>query len=168
VVHPGIEDGPRRILVATDLGLAATEALHLGVALMHLAGDIELHVLHTIENPLDRLWSTGESDAWTEAYHDKLRSVAEVTIRGQLERAGVTTSDKNVQIHIVDKVALADDAILQFIHDHAIDLLVLGTAARSGLAQAFLGNTAERLLPEVRCSTLVAKALDFHCPMVFE
>jgi nucleotide-binding universal stress UspA family protein len=168
VVRPGLQDGPQRVLVATDLGPAATEALRLGVALLHLARDIRLHVLHAIENPLDRLWSTGVSDAWTEAYRGRLRWAAEETIRGQLEAVGATPGDKNLQIHIVDKMGLPDEAILQFIHDQTIDLLVLGTAARSGLASTFLGNTAERLLPELCCSVLVVKPPGFQCPMVFE
>jgi universal stress protein E len=160
VAHPGIEAGPRRILVATNLGPAAAEAIRLGVALVRMAEGAHLHVLHAIEYPLDRLWSTGIPDAWTEAYRSRVRSEAEETIRNQLEHAGASLNDTNMSIHLADELGIADDAILQLIHDYDIDLLILGTAARSGLAMALLGNTAERLLPEVECSVLVAKAPD--------
>jgi universal stress protein E len=168
VVHRGMEQGPRRILVATDLGPAAEQALRLGVALARLVAVAHLHVLHAIEYPLDRLWSTGMPDTWEESYRGRLRAAAGETIRSHLEVAGASADDPNVTIHLADEMGLPDDAILKSIQDYAIDLLVLGTAARTGLSQAFLGNTAERLLPELPCSVLVAKAPDFHCPIIVE
>jgi universal stress protein E len=168
VAHQGIEQGPRRILIATDLGPAAQEALRLGVALSRLAAGAHLHVLHAIEYPLDRLWSTGLPDNWEEAYHRDLRTEAAGKITRQLELAGAAADDGNVSIHLTDEMGLPDDAILRFIRDHSIDLLVMGTAARSGLAQAFLGNTAERLLPELPCSVVVAKAAEFQRPIIVE
>ena len=47
-------------------------------------------------------------------------------------------------------------------HQSYIDILVLGTAARHGLAGFVIGNTAESLLPKVKCSLLVAKQSDFQ------
>ncbi len=41
----------------------------------------------------------------------------------------------------------------------------MGTVARSGVWGALLGNLAERLLPELRCSVLAAKPADFHSPV---
>jgi universal stress protein E len=168
VVHRGMEQGPRQILVATNLGPAADEALSLGIALARLSPGAQLHVLHAIEYPLDRLWSTGVSDTWEEAYRSGLRAQAEEKIRHHLALAGALPQEGNVAIHIADEMGLPDDSILQFIRDHSIDLLVLGTSARTGLAKAFLGDTAERLLPELPCSVLVAKAPDFHCPIIAE
>jgi nucleotide-binding universal stress UspA family protein len=164
VVHRRMENGPRRILVATDLSPAADEALRLGVVLTHLARGIHLHVLHAIEYPLDRIWSTGVPEAWDEAYRENLRSRAGKAIRQRLRLAGQAASDSNVTIHLADQTGLPDDAILQAIRERDIDLLVLGTAARSGLAHAVLGSTAERLLPEVPCSVLVVKAPSPPCP----
>src|SRR4029077_3530536 len=127
-----------------------------------------LHVLNAIEYPLDRLWSTGMPDDWEEAYHRELRSKAGEKIARQLELAGAAPNDGNVTVHLTDEMGLPDDAILQFIHEHAIDLLVLGTKARTGLSHAFLGNTTERLLPELPCSLLVAKAPGSQSPIIVE
>jgi nucleotide-binding universal stress UspA family protein len=47
-----------------------------------------------------------------------------------------------------------------------IDLLVMGTMGRSGIAGMLLGNTAEDLLSEVECSVLVLKPPGFVSPVV--
>ncbi len=44
-----------------------------------------------------------------------------------------------------------------FVLKHGIDLLVIGTVARSGLARHLLGNTAEVLLGQMPCSMLVVR-----------
>src|SRR5205823_2837435 len=81
---------------------AAEEAVRLGVALVHLGDDAHLHVLHMVAYPLDRIWSTGLSDSWSEAYRRQVRTAAEEAIRAQLERAGSSAADERVEIHLVD------------------------------------------------------------------
>jgi universal stress protein E len=44
-----------------------------------------------------------------------------------------------------------------FAAKHGIELLVIGTAARSGLARHLIGNTAEVLLSGMPCSMLVVR-----------
>jgi universal stress protein E len=162
VERPGPTDGPRQILVCSDLGPAAEVALGLGVALARVTPGACVHVLHAVEFPLDRLWSTGLSDDWTEAYRRQVRAHAEETIREQLTRAGAPPEHGAVRIHIVEGAGVPDEPILEFIQKHDIDLLVLGTVGRSGLSGFLLGNVAERLLPEVYCSVLAVKPPGFH------
>jgi nucleotide-binding universal stress UspA family protein len=64
----------------------------------------------------------------------------------------------------VEGAGIPDEAILKCIEERSIDLVILGTVARSGLSALFLGNVAERLLPEVRCSVLAVKPLGFASP----
>jgi nucleotide-binding universal stress UspA family protein len=45
------------------------------------------------------------------------------------------------------------------------DLLVLGTVSRSGIAGLFVGNTAERVLKDLRCSVLAVKPPGFATPV---
>ena len=87
---------------------------------------------------------------------------------GQLQRLGCSPKEGRVEINLVDGAGLPDTAILQFIHDHEIDLVILGNAIRSGLMETLLGNTAERLLHESHCSLLAVKPPDFQCPLKFE
>ncbi len=51
--------------------------------------------------------------------------------------------------------------ITQFIEDNDIDILVMGTIARSGLAGFIIGNTAENILQKVGCSVLALKPNGF-------
>jgi nucleotide-binding universal stress UspA family protein len=49
---------------------------------------------------------------------------------------------------------------------HHIDLVVMGTVARTGLAGFVMGNTAERVLRELRGSVLAVKPPSFVSPVV--
>ncbi len=71
-----------------------------------------------------------------------------------------------MHVHVVD--GPADEAILKAIDDFHIDLVVLGTAARSGLSSLVLGNTAERLISHMKCSVIAVKPLDFVSPIALE
>ena len=55
--------------------------------------------------------------------------------------------------------------IPRFAKEAAIDVIVLGTIARSGVAGALLGNTAEAILDQVECSILAVKPADFVTPV---
>ncbi|MBZ0112596.1 MAG: universal stress protein [Thermoanaerobaculia bacterium] len=45
------------------------------------------------------------------------------------------------------------------------DLIVMGTVARTGIAGFFIGNTAERIIPQVGCSILAVKPEGFVSPV---
>ena len=51
--------------------------------------------------------------------------------------------------------------IAEFATSHRIDLLVVGTVARSGVAGRIIGNTAEAVLSQMPCSMLVVKPNDW-------
>jgi len=48
------------------------------------------------------------------------------------------------------------------------DLVVMGTVARTGLAGFFMGNTAETILNQIRCSVLAVKPPGFATPVTLE
>jgi universal stress protein E len=160
VCKPGHEIPPRNILVATDLSPLSDEVVRVGLGIGRLAG-AQTHVLDVIEFPLDRLWSPTSGDSVTRKYHVRVRGEAEVALHAQIERSEGNQPKATVTIHVADGDGIPDHAIVKFIDDHAIDLLVLGTVARHGLSGFVLGNTAERLLPEVPCSVLAIKPADF-------
>ncbi len=81
----------------------------------------------------------------------------------QLSRTDYRTLPFGVQVHVVD--GRADVVILDAIKEYEIDLLVMGMLARSGISGVLIGNTAERLLPEINCSVLAVKPVDFECPV---
>lgn len=46
-----------------------------------------------------------------------------------------------------------------------VDLVVMGTIARTGIAGVIIGNTAENVLPQLRCSVLAIKPKGFVSPV---
>jgi nucleotide-binding universal stress UspA family protein len=49
--------------------------------------------------------------------------------------------------------------------DKDIDILVMGTVARTGIAGFIIGNTAENILQTVTCSLLARKPNGFISPV---
>jgi nucleotide-binding universal stress UspA family protein len=47
----------------------------------------------------------------------------------------------------------------------AVDLVVMGTVARTGVAGLFIGNTAEAILEQMECSVLAVKPEGFVTPV---
>ena len=54
------------------------------------------------------------------------------------------------------------DAIARFVESHGIDVVVMGTVARTGIAGLVMGNTAERVLQRLRGSVLAVKPPGFE------
>lgn len=166
VVKPGGEPSPFKILVASDLDPVAEETLRLVVELAHVAPVI-IHLLHVVDFPLDRHWCIGGlPSAREEAYRRRVREHAVKELQGQIERAGASTLSPPVQVHLVDEVGiLPDEGILHYLEKNAIDLVAMGTMGHGGLAGVMIGNTAERLLPQLSCSLLAVKPKDFVSPV---
>jgi universal stress protein E len=164
VAKPEPHPTPLNLLVASDLSEVSENALRLALQIARAAG-AKLHLLHVVEYPYARLWQAGLMDVREEERsRQKARGTAEKRLSEQLARSG-RTAGANVEIHVAEGMYRADDAVLKYIEDHQIDLLVMGTTARRGLAGVFLGNTAERLLSSLGCSLLAVKPADFVCPV---
>jgi universal stress protein E len=52
-----------------------------------------------------------------------------------------------------------------FVAEQGVDLVVIGTIARTGIAGFFIGNTAERVLGKLTCSVLAVKPDGFVSPV---
>jgi universal stress protein E len=62
----------------------------------------------------------------------------------------------------------AAKAIVKLVKSKKIDLLIMGTVCRTGVAGFFIGNTAEKVLSEVNCSVLTVKPEGFVTPVTLE
>lgn len=54
-----------------------------------------------------------------------------------------------------------EDVVPKYVDEHAIDLVVMGTVARTGISGLVIGNTAERVLQRLRVSVLATKPPGF-------
>jgi nucleotide-binding universal stress UspA family protein len=57
------------------------------------------------------------------------------------------------------------EVLERFVAEHGIDLIVMGTVARAGVPGLLIGNTAEAVVPRVRCSVLTVKPEGFVSPL---
>ena len=58
-----------------------------------------------------------------------------------------------------------EDRVPQVVAKSRINLLVMGTLARTGVSGVLIGNTAERILDQVRCSVVAVKPPGFTSPL---
>ena len=124
-----------------------------------------VHLLHAVDYPVYHLWLTALPDEVWRDYHRRVLGHAEWALRDQLKQTEHQSLSEPVRVHIADKVGRPDQVILKCIREYHIDLLVLGTLGRAGVPGVMIGNTAERLLPEVTCSVLAVKPPGFRCPI---
>lgn len=59
----------------------------------------------------------------------------------------------------------AEEVIPEWVEKHGVDVLVMGTVARTGIAGFLIGNTAERVLNQVGCSIIALKPQGFVTPV---
>jgi len=72
----------------------------------------------------------------------------------------------NPQFHLVE--GDPEEVIPGMITDNKIELVVMGTVARSNLAGLLMGNTAENILNRLSCSVLAVKPSSFISPVRFD
>jgi nucleotide-binding universal stress UspA family protein len=58
-----------------------------------------------------------------------------------------------------------EDVIPRFVVSEGVDLVVMGTVARAGIAGMLVGNTAERMLKRLSCAVLALKPAGFASPV---
>ena len=149
------------VLVPSDFSDVSLEALRLAVNVGQLF-DTRIHVLHAFERPVGPpAWYGYVSKQMVEDRTAAQRAEADKKLHEQLARTDYRTLRHGAQVHVVD--GPADEAILKAIDDFQIGLVVMGTAARSGLAGLALGNTTERLVSQMRCSLMAVKPAGFRC-----
>ncbi len=156
ITHPPRSTSHGAILVAHDLTEVGTVALGLGASMAELH-DAPLHVVHALEAV--NIDAKTPTTVFASKGDDAIQK-ARQTIESQLERFELKSA---AQIHIA--AGAAATVLLQQIEEIDVDLLVMGTIARSGIDGLLFGNTAERLLPQVRCSVIAVKPSDFQSPI---
>ena len=66
-------------------------------------------------------------------------------------------------VHLLE--GKAKDLVPELARKKDVELIILGTVARSGLPELLIGNTAENVLSQVDCSVLTVKPEGFVTPV---
>ncbi len=66
-------------------------------------------------------------------------------------------------VHVVK--GKTPEVVANFVRENEVDLVIMGTVARSGLTGLLMGNTSEKTLDRINCSVLAIKPYSFKCPI---
>ncbi len=158
----------QRVLVAVDpepdeAALNHT-LLELGAAMVDADGG-ELHLLHAWELYGE---ATMRGSSFAAIPPDRLDALLESERDDRVRALNVLVATSNVatapwQIHVLK--GPPGRIVPHFVQAHRINLLVMGTVARTGLPGLIMGNTAEQVLDAVNCSVIAVKPSGFVSPL---
>lgn len=172
LVRPSDSERRSNIAVSVDVSVDDSSTRGLNSRLVELAfalAEIEgarLHVVHAWH-----VWMERALRGRGRFRPDEIANLSEVqrtTARTEIERLlelhGAPIDE--TRIHIVK--GDPEDVVPEIVEEHDIDLLVMGTLCRTGIAGLFVGNTAERILDAVDVDLLTVKPDDFRSPVTLE
>jgi universal stress protein E len=126
------------------------------------ASESELHVVHVCSLSQIEGAKRRRNTADLTGYLDQLRSEISETCNGVLGESGHALTRERVHVVIGEPGV----AIPQLEQERPMELIVMGTHARTGLARLRKGNTAEQVMEEVDCDVLTVKPDDFVSPLL--
>ncbi len=95
----------------------------------------------------------------------KRRVEAQITATFDKFLATYDLSHQAEHVHLLNDETGAGHAISTLAKQAGIDLIVMGTIARTGMAGALMGNTAEQVLDQAECAVLTIKPNEFISPV---
>ena len=142
---------PKKILVPTDFSDSARKALLYAVEFAKTYGS-QVLLCHVIEPPAYPMaMVAGTLQAAPE----------ERELRGQIQKeldaavSRVAGNDVAIEPRLLEGTPYVE--ITTMAEDEEVDLIVLPTHGRTGLAHMFLGSTAERVVRKAPCPVLVVR-----------
>ena len=170
VMNPAQPKHCRHILAAVDPTPFYEQRNALNIQIMDLATTLahrercELLIIHTWSYPLESHVQSGrvkvpqsKLDEWLRGVRDaRRRSLGELLQLYDLE---------NLKHQVYMLKGEAGSLIPALAAAREVELIVMGTLSRSGVAGLLIGNTAEKVLRQVDCSVLTVKPEGFITPV---
>lgn len=144
----------KNVLVATDFSECSQIALTYGRGLARQFG-ATLHVLHAVEPPM----SDGTNAIGYVGLIPELQTALEDAERARLDDA--ISDDDRRTLHATAVLRTLDTpahAIVEYAQREHIDLVVIGTRGRHGLAHVVMGSVAERVVRTAPCPVLTVRS----------
>ena len=170
VMNPAQPKHYSHILAAVDPNPFYEQRNALNIQVLDLATSLahrercELLIIHTYTSTLESHVRSGrisvpqsKLDAWGRELRDtRMRSLGELLQLYDLE---------NLKHQVYMLKGEAGTLIPALAAARKVELIVMGTLSRSGVAGFFIGNTAEKVLRQVDCSVLTVKPEGFITPV---
>jgi len=142
-----------RILVPVDFSTTSDAALEFAKT---IAGPFKasLHLLHVFEDPM---LVTGFAEAYAPLPPETRAALID---DASAQLANRLSSDERERFTATTDVisGFSAMAIVEYAQDHDIDLIVMGTHGRTGMAHLVIGSVAERVVRLAKCPVLTVRA----------
>lgn len=159
-----------RIAAAIDPDDKGTDEQDLSISLLQLAQKLttdyngQFSIISCWDFVLEHFLRQG---AWLEMPQDEIE--ATIQQEGNAKYLALSELTKQAGIHnqptIYHLKGDPTELIPRIIHEKAIDVLVMGTVARTGISGFIIGNTAENILQKIDCSLWAIKPQGFVSPI---
>ncbi len=136
----------KRILIPTDFSKYSTEAIGYACALADKFNS-EVHLLHVLEIHASTTPVFGGGLAFSPPVQESVDAAEKALERTPFGRKAVRATAEGPPFL----------EILRYAKDNSIDLIVMGTHGRSGLAHVMLGSTAERVVRKASCPVMTVR-----------
>ena len=179
LMKPGESVQYQRVLAAVDIEPESgdRQKTELNKQIMEMASSLalsefgKLYIIHawmrngrTVLDGIGSDFDDAEVEGWGEKTRQLHRSWLDEQERWLLEMLGEDTMDYLApQLHMVEGETC--EVIADFVEKKKIDVVVMGTVARTGISGFFMGNTAESILNSIDCSVLAVKPTGFVTPV---
>ena len=144
-----------RVLVPVDFSPHSELALRYATALAGRLG-ASVDLLHVVEDPIAAGAWGSEIQIQIPNLSDLRKTLIEEGER-RLERCWASAGGPGVHMVKTVRMGPAADAITEYAKALGIDLIVMGTHGRSGLAHLFMGSVAERVVRHAPCPVLTLR-----------
>lgn len=181
LMKPGEKSNYQCIVAAVDFDPADPDTVDRGInrEIVELAVSLalsdfaSLHLVHAWDAPavnLLRMWSDDPEAAvagYLETERTRHRIGIESLSRKLRQEIGDETCDYlSPRFHLIN--GAARKVIPQVAAEVQADLMIMGTVARTGIPGLIIGNTAESILDQLRCSVLAVKPPGFVSPVTLD
>lgn len=155
-----------QVAVAIDPDSAEPAARDLSIRMLELSNSLaascsgELHIVSCWNYEMER---SLRANVWVKTTEEELNKTA-LKIQHQHRSALdnlVKSADFSGTHHIHHLKGEADELIPSFVTEQKIDILVMGTVARTGIPGFMFGNTAENIVQNLTCSLMALKPNGF-------
>jgi nucleotide-binding universal stress UspA family protein len=159
-----------RVLVAVDPFPADESEERLNRKIIDLASSLAewehgtLHVVSAWDVEGEAILASKVDSDVIEKYVEELATLGRTNMR----RAVAELAKPPLKQHTRYRKGMASEVITQYATEINADVIVIGTLARIGVPALLMGNTAERVLRQVRCAVLTVKPSGFVSPALID
>lgn len=139
----------KKILLPTDFSEQADYALRVAASLAK-QNNATVYLLHMLELPTHLLSGDTNVDIPEQLMYMKVANE-------NFEKTIAQDFMKDVKVDITVESDKAFDGITQAIHQHEIDLVIMGSSGASGLKEMFIGSNTEKIVRTADAPVLVIK-----------